>query len=102
MLKLRRRTSIHTPASLRATNRKLDRWLRRTERVLAAMEAGESLRRSFVHGSGCWQLEPSGQRVADDGARAAVRHPRVVSANDGLFADTPQTFLWSELEERKS
>lgn len=93
--------TIHTPNSLHATRRRLDRKLRRgadlRERVeiaLNIMHEGHVLHFHFDRRWGpSWVLSPGNWPIPDEVARALIAEPDVVACGDGLFADGPaQTY----------
>lgn len=88
--------TIHTPGSLQATRRRLDRKLRRgadlRERVEVALNIlheGHVLHFHFDRRWGpSWVLSPGNWPVPDEVARALIAEPDVVACGDGLFADS--------------
>ena len=88
--------NIHTPASLRAKSRQLDRRRRRAARVITAMSRGASLNLTFMRNGSAFTLS-DGTPVSSEIALMVVNDIRVVSVNDGLFPTTPQTWRYIEL-----
>jgi hypothetical protein len=62
-------------------------------RTLKDMRAGAHLQLSLVHGACGWKI--NGRPVPADVVALVMNEPHVVSSNDGLFADCPQTFYWA-------
>jgi hypothetical protein len=72
-----------------------ERLLDETVLALGAMQRGATLHHTFVHGGGghYWRLS-DGRKVSHAVAAALVRNAHVVGRDDGLFADTSQSFVW--------
>jgi hypothetical protein len=90
---------IHTPASIRRTNRRLDRHNERKRRreaevnkVLGAMTRGAALRRTNRPTRTIWSLT-SCEFVTAETAAAVLLDPRVCGVGDSLFgSELSQTF----------
>jgi hypothetical protein len=63
-------------------------------RILLAMQNGETLRLAYGRGDTYHWLDPSGRRVPNWIADAVKRDPAVNSARDGLWAATSQSWTW--------
>jgi len=89
--------TIHTPASLHAKNRRLDRRLAEINDAAAAMRAGAALHFSFQP-TPRWTLS-TGVTVADESARIITANPNVVCVGPALFDGVPsQTYRWVSIE----
>ena len=88
--------NIHTPASLRAKSRQLDRRRRRAARVITAMSRGASMNLTFTKHGSVFTLS-DGTPVSTEIALMVVNDVRVASVNNGLFCSTPQTWRYIEL-----
>jgi hypothetical protein len=79
--------TIHTPASLRTTNRRLARRVGRLEKadaVLAEMRAGAALHLQHTKHGPCWTLS-NGRPVSDTIAKLVVASASVEGVGDALF-----------------
>jgi hypothetical protein len=86
---------IHTPNTLAARDRRLDRRLAAAARVLDAMRAGAVLQLEFTITKSGRRWALAGTRVSDDVARLVVVSASAVAGDDTLFGETaPQTWRW--------
>ena len=86
--------TIHTRASLRNKDRRLDRRLGGINRATAAMRGGAALHLTHRPGGEQWALS-TGEGVSNAVARALVAHPNIVGVGDALFDGMPaQTWRW--------
>ncbi len=97
---------IHTPASLRALNRRLARRVGRMEKaeaVLAEMRAGTALHLQRTKQGPCWALS-NGTPVPDSIAKLVVASSSVVGVGDALFEGvaSQQTYHWWKTAEPAS
>ena len=88
--------NIHTPASLRARSRQLDRRRAKAAHIITAMERGASMNLTFTKPGSVFTLS-DGTPVSAEIALMVVNDVRVCSVNDGLFPTTPQTWRYIEL-----
>jgi hypothetical protein len=85
-----------SPAKLRATARRLDRFNNKIASVLVAMRRGEALYLEHRFFGRAWCLS-GGQYVEDEVARVVIRDNHVVGVGDALFGNCPsQTWRWVE------
>jgi len=75
--------TIHTPASLQAKNRRLDRRLAEINDAAAAMRVGAALHLTY-RPRPRWTLS-TGTEVADAVARVIIATPNVVGVGGALF-----------------
>jgi hypothetical protein len=88
---------IHTPASLRVKNRRLERRLTGVNRATAAMRAGAALHLAYRSGGAQWTLS-TGEAVSDAVARLLIANPNIVGVGDALFAgELSQTWRYAKL-----
>jgi hypothetical protein len=89
--------TIHTPATLRATQRRLANRVGRLEKaagVLSAMRAGAALHLQHTKHGPCWALS-NGRQISDDIAKLVIASSSVIGVGDALFDGAPsQTFRW--------
>ena len=79
--------TIHTPASLRPKNRRVDRRLAEINDAGAAMRAGAALHFTYQP-TPHWVLS-TGVPVTDETARLIIATPNVVSVDVALFDGVP-------------
>jgi hypothetical protein len=93
----RKRMTIHTPDSLRATRRRLAKRVGRieqAERVLAERRAGAALHLQYTKQGPCWMLT-TGRQVSDVVAKLVIASSSVVGVGDALFAGVAcQSYRW--------
>jgi hypothetical protein len=95
---------IPTPASLRATHRRLARRvgrIERAERVLAEMrDAGAALHLQHTKQGPCWTLS-NGTPMPDSIAKLVTASSSVVGVGDALFSGvaSQQTYRWWKTTE---
>jgi hypothetical protein len=85
-----------TVQSIRRTRRFQDRRRAAAARVITSMSCGRSLHQTFLKRGSVWTLS-DGTIVPPEVALAVVNDVRVVSAGDGLFPQTSQTWRYIEL-----
>jgi hypothetical protein len=85
--------TIHSPASLRAKNRRLDRRLAEINDAAAALRAGAALHLTYQPAAQ-WLLS-TGVAVTDTVACMIIANPNVIAVGDALFDGVPsQTYRW--------
>jgi hypothetical protein len=88
---------IPTPATLRATHRRLAKRVGRLEKAAAVideMRAGAALHLQYTRSGPLWVLS-NGREVSDGIAKLVVASSSVVGVGDALFDGCPaQTFRW--------
>jgi hypothetical protein len=86
--------TIHTPTSLRAKNRRLDRRLVGVNRAVVTMRAGAALHLAYRSGGAQWTLS-TGEAVSNAIAHSLIANPNIVGVGDALFAgELSQTWRW--------
>jgi hypothetical protein len=86
--------TIHTPASLRTSRRRVDRRITKAAFVLAAMQNGCSLNLQFTRNGPRWALS-DGRQVSNEIAEFVTGSASGVPVGDCLFAGAAsQTWRW--------
>jgi len=86
--------TIHSPASLRAKNRRLDRRIMEINDVAAAMRGGAVLHLTY-RPTPRWTLSPTGTEVSAAAAQILIENSNIVGVGDALFDGMPsQTYRW--------
>jgi hypothetical protein len=85
--------TIHTPKSLQAKNRRLDRRLAEINDAAAALRAGAALHLTY-RPTPRWTLS-TGTEVSTAAAQVLVENSNIVGVGDALFGGVPsQTYRW--------
>jgi hypothetical protein len=73
-----------------------DRFRRAAAKAIEKMRRGASLHLTHSRSGSSWTLSPSGETVPARVALLVVNDIRAISAGDGLFSGTGQTWTYAE------